>query len=153
MNRRLLFRSIGSSGAPPTSHSRWTAPTLCTDGVSVHPVLKDFSPNRLCWFLHNRWIDRRFPLTKASVHPVLKSLSWCVSVFIQTRYRIDRRCPYSDRQIIRCYNLRFLFSATHPTLLENGLSVHPTVPLFSPSVPTRPTIAPTLCDIPDVYLC
>jgi hypothetical protein len=27
---------------------------------------------------------------------------------------------------------------------RNGPSVHPTVPQFSPSVPTRPTIAPTL---------
>jgi hypothetical protein len=37
-----------------------------------------------------------------------------------------------------------LVSATRPTLLENGPSVHPTVPRVSPSIPTRPTIAPTL---------
>jgi hypothetical protein len=37
-----------------------------------------------------------------------------------------------------------LFSATRLTLLENGPSVHPTVPRVSPSVPTRPTIALTL---------
>jgi hypothetical protein len=83
---------------------------------------------------------------------VLKRLSWRVSVFIQTRHRIDRRCPYSDRRIIRCYYLRF-FSATHPTLLKNGPSVHPTVPRFSPSVPTRPMIAPTLAIfVPSVHL-
>jgi hypothetical protein len=100
---------------------------LCTDGASVHPMLKDFSPNRLCWFFRNRQIDRRFPLTKASVHPVLKSLSWCVSVFIQTRHRIDRRCPYSDRRIIRWYRLRYSSSSIHPMQLENTLSVHLTV--------------------------
>jgi hypothetical protein len=75
---------------------------------------------------------------------VLKASSWRVSVLIQTKRRIDRRCPHSDRQIIRCYCLRCSSSATRPTLLENGLSVHPTVPRVSPSEPTRPTIAPTL---------
>jgi hypothetical protein len=45
-----------------------------------------------------------------------------------------------------------LFSATRPTLLENGLSVHPTVPRVSPSVPTHPTIAPTLAIlVPSVH--
>jgi hypothetical protein len=95
-------------------------------------------------FKYNHRIDRRFPLTTASVHPVLKGFSWRVSVFIQTRHQIDQRCPHSDRRIIRCYYLRFFFSATRPTLLENGPSVHPTVPRFSPSVPTRLTVAPTL---------
>jgi hypothetical protein len=51
----------------------------------------------------------------------------------------------------------FLRPSDHPVLLssllllcnssdaiKNGPSVHPTVPWFSPSVPTRPTIAPTL---------
>jgi hypothetical protein len=33
---------------------------------------------------------------------VLKGLSWCVSVLIQTRHRIERRCPHLDRQIIWC---------------------------------------------------
>jgi hypothetical protein len=75
---------------------------------------------------------------------VLKASSWRVSVLIQTKRRIDRRCPHSDRRIIRCYCLRCSSSATHPTLLENGPSVHPTVPRVSPSEPTRPTIAPTL---------
>jgi hypothetical protein len=108
----------------------------------------------MCWrlltrggtvcFKYNRRIDRRFSFTEALVHPVLKGFSWHISVFIQTRHRIDRWCPHSDRQIIRCYCLRFFFSATRLTLLENGRSVHPTVPRFSPSVPTRPTIAPTL---------
>jgi hypothetical protein len=84
------------------------------------------------------------PLIMALVHPVLKASSWRVSVSIQTKRRIDRRYPHSDRRIIRCYCLRFFFSATRPTLLENGLTAHPTVPRFSPSVPTRPTIAPTL---------
>jgi hypothetical protein len=73
-----------------------------------------------------------------------EDFSWRVSVLIQTKRRIDRRYPPSDRRITRCYCLRFFFSATRPMLLENGPSVHPTVPRFSPSVPTRPMIAPTL---------
>jgi hypothetical protein len=95
-------------------------------------------------FKYNHRIDRRFPLIKTLVHPVLKGFSWHVSVFIQTRHQIDRWCPHSDCRIIRCYCLRFFFSATHPTLLENGLSVHLTVPRFSTSVPTRSTIASTV---------
>jgi hypothetical protein len=59
-----------------------------------------------------------------------------------TERRIDRRCPHSDRRIIRCYWLRCSPSAIRPTLLKSGLSVHPTVPRVSPCVPTRPTIAP-----------
>jgi hypothetical protein len=75
---------------------------------------------------------------------VLKASSWRVSVLIQTERQIDRRCPHSDRQIIRCYCLRCSSSATRPTQLNNGPSVHPTVPRVSPCVPTRPMIAPTL---------
>jgi hypothetical protein len=84
------------------------------------------------------------PLIMASVHPVMKASSWRVSVLIQTKRQIDRRYPFSDRRIIWCYCLCFFFSATRPTLLKNGQSVHATVPWFSPSVPTRPMIAPTL---------
>jgi hypothetical protein len=40
--------------------------------------------------------------------------------------------------------LRCSSSATRPTHLEIGPSVHPTVPRVLPSEPTRPTIAPTL---------
>jgi hypothetical protein len=124
---------------------------LYTDGASVHPVLKDFSPNRLYWFLRNHRIDRRCSLTKASFHPVLKSLSWRVSVLIQTEHQIDRRCPQSDRRIIQCYCLRCSSSASRPTLLENGPSVHPTVlTSFQPlhSVPSAPTLAPM---VPSVH--
>jgi hypothetical protein len=32
----------------------------CSDGASVHPVLKDASPNPYCMYLRNREIDRRF---------------------------------------------------------------------------------------------
>jgi hypothetical protein len=87
-----------------------------------------------------------------SDHPVLKASSWRVSVLILTERRIDRRCPHSDRRIIRCYCLRCSSSATRPTLLEIGLSVHLTVPRVSPSEPTRPTIAPTLAIwVPSVH--
>jgi hypothetical protein len=83
---------------------------------------------------------------------VLKALSWRVSVLIQTERQIDRRCPHSDRRIIRCYCLRCSSSATRPTLLEIGLSVHPTVPRVLPSEPTRPMIALTLAIwIPSVH--
>jgi hypothetical protein len=83
---------------------------------------------------------------------VLKASSWRVSVLIQTKRRIDQRCPHSDRRIIRCYCLCCSSSATRPTLLENGPSVHPTVPRVSTSVPTRPMIALTLAIlVPSVY--
>jgi hypothetical protein len=48
----------------------------------------------------------------------------------------------SDHPVLLA-SLRFLCK-TRPTLLENGLSVHPTVLRVSTSVPTRLTIAPTL---------
>jgi hypothetical protein len=83
---------------------------------------------------------------------VLKASSWRVSVLIQTERRIDRRCPHSDRRIILCYCLRCSSSATRPTLLKIGPSVHPTVPRVSPCVPTRPTIAPSLAaKVPSVH--
>jgi hypothetical protein len=133
---------------PSTSFSRCifadtTAPTLYTDGASVHPVLKDFSPKHLCMLLRDRRIDRRYLWPKASIHPVLKRLSWRVSVFIQIECRIDWRCPHSDRRIIRCYYLHCSSSAIHPTHLQNGLSVHPMVPTsfcLLRSVPTTPTL-------------
>jgi hypothetical protein len=83
-------------------------------------------------------------LTKASNHPVLKASSWHVSVWIQIEHQIDRRGPHSDRRIIRCYCLPCSSSATRPTLLNNGSSVHATVPRVWPCAPPRPTIAPTL---------
>jgi hypothetical protein len=83
-------------------------------------------------------------LTKASDHLVLKASSWRVSVWIQTKRRIDRRGPHLDRRIIRCYCLLCSSSAIRPTLLNNGRSVHPTVPRVWPCAPTRPTIAPML---------
>jgi hypothetical protein len=83
---------------------------------------------------------------------VLKASSWRVYVLIQTMRRIDRRCPHSDRRIIWCYCLYCSSSATRPTLLENGPSIHPTVPRVSTSVPTRPTIALTLAIlVPSVH--
>jgi hypothetical protein len=98
------------------------------DSASVHPVLKDASPKRLCMLLRDRQVDRRYILTKASVHPVLKASSWRFSVLIQAERPIDRRCPHSDRWIIWCYCLRCSSSATRPMLLEIGPSVHLTVP-------------------------
>jgi hypothetical protein len=59
----------------------------------------------------------------ASVHPVLKASSWRISVLIQTERQIDRRCPLSDRRIIRCYCLRYSSSEIHPTHLEIGCRI------------------------------
>jgi hypothetical protein len=86
----------------------------------------------------------------ASVHPVLKVSSWRVSVLIQTKHRIDRRCPHSDRRIIRCYCLRCSSSASYPTHLEYRPSDHPTVlTSFQPlrSVPSAPTLAPMVLSV------
>jgi hypothetical protein len=116
----MLRRYVGSSGADGLASK---SPLLASNWPSDRPTLT---------------------LTKASDHPVLKALSWRVSVWIQTERRIDRRGPHLDRRIIRCYCLRCSSSATRPTLLGNGPSVHPTVPRVSPCVPTRLTIAPTL---------
>jgi hypothetical protein len=83
---------------------------------------------------------------------VLKTSSWRVSVLIQTERRIDRQCPHLDCRIIQFYCLRCSSSATRPTLLEIGPSVHPTVPRVLPNEPTRPTIAPTLAIwVPSVH--
>jgi hypothetical protein len=81
--------------------------------------------------------------SRLSVHSVLNLQSWRVSVLIQTKRRIDRRCPHSDRQIIRCYCLRSSSSAIHPAHLETGSSVHPTVSTsfgLLRSVPTTSTL-------------
>jgi hypothetical protein len=135
----LSFSKVSVHPMPSTSLSHWRstdtiAPTHYTDGASVHSVLKDASPKRLCMLLRDCRIDWRYLWPWASVHPVLKRLSWHVSVSIQTKRRIDRRCPHLDRRIIRCYCLCCSSSATRPTLLENGPSVHSTVPRVSPSV-------------------
>jgi hypothetical protein len=145
----LCFSRASVHPVPSTSLSHCnsadtTAPTLCTNGASDHLVLKTPRPSRLCLLPRDRRIDRRFTLTKVSDHPVLKASSWRVSVWIQTERRIDRRCPHSDHWIIRCYCLRCSSSASRPTLLKDGSSVHPTVPRVSPCVPTRLMIAPTL---------
>jgi hypothetical protein len=136
MNQCYLFQGVGSSDAPPTSHSRWDSLTQLLRRYT--PTVRRFIR---CWrprgqvvsvSFHARRIDRRFTLTKASDHPVLKASSWRVFVLIQTECRIDRRCPHSDRRIIWCYCLRCSSSATHPTLLKDGPSVHLTVPRVSP---------------------
>jgi hypothetical protein len=115
-------------------------------------VLKTPQPSHLCWLLRDRRIDRRYPLTMASDHSVLKASSWHASILIQTKCRIDRRCPHSDRRIIRCYFLRCSSSATRPTHLQIGPSVHPMVPRVSTNVSTRPTIAPMLAIwVPSVH--
>jgi hypothetical protein len=97
-----------------------TAPMLYTDGTSDHPVLKDVSPKRLCWFLRDRRIDQRFLWPKALYHPMLKSLSWRVSILIQIRHQIDRWCPHLDRRIIGATVFSSPAPSNHLTQLETG---------------------------------
>jgi hypothetical protein len=55
-----------------------------------------------------------------------------------------------DRRFIRRYCLLFFFSATRPTLLENGPSVHPAVPIqfvFLRSVPSTLMLASTVLSV------
>jgi hypothetical protein len=145
----LSFSRASVHPVASTSLSNWrstdtTALKHYTVGASVHPMLKDASPKRLYMLLRDRRIDQHYLWSWASVHPVLKRLSWRVSVLIQTKHRIDRQCPHLDLRMIRCYCLCCSSSATRPVLLENGPSVHLTVPRVSPSVPTSPKIAPML---------
>jgi hypothetical protein len=116
----MLQRYVGSSGAEGLASK---SSLLASNWPSDRPTLT---------------------LTKVSDHPVLKASSWRVSVWIQTERRIDLRGPHSDRRIIWCYCLHYSSSATRPTLLNKGPSVHPTVPRVWPCAPTHPTIAPTL---------
>jgi hypothetical protein len=85
-----------------------------------------------------------FRVVPSAANRALPIWNTIVSVLIQIERQIDRRCPHSDRRIIRCYCLRCSSSAIHPTHLQNGPSVHPTVPtsfFLLRSVP----ITPTLC--------
>jgi hypothetical protein len=86
----------------------------------------------------------RWTAALPSVHLVLKLQSWRVSVLIQTKRRIDRWCPHSDRRIIRCYCLRCSSSSIHPAHLETGPSIDPTMSTSFGLLLSVPTI-PTLC--------
>jgi hypothetical protein len=123
MNRCYPFQGVGSSGPPPTSLSRWG---------SLTELLWHYAPThrRIIWC----WRTLRQNLTicifksvgwtaaPPSVHPVLKLQSWRVSILIQMKRRIDRRCPHSGRQIIRCYYLCCSSSAIHPAHLETWIN-------------------------------
>jgi hypothetical protein len=145
MNICYPFQGVGSSGVPPTSLSRWG---------SLTELLWRYAPTHRqiirCWRPRCQILTVSFHVTigwtaaDLSVHPVLLCWSWRVSVLFELDHQIDRWFPPMDRQFIRRYWLRGFISATCPTQLETGPSVHPTMPWFSPSVPTRPTIAPTL---------
>jgi hypothetical protein len=153
-------RCVGSSGVEdPASKSPLLASTRPSDRPTLHldqgvgsSGAECFVLARLC--MNSNWASDRPTVSplRPSDHPVLNASSWRVSVWIQTERRIGRRCPHSDRRIIRCYCLRCSPSATRLTLLKIGPSVHPTVPRVSPCVLTRPTIAPTLAKlIPSVH--
>jgi hypothetical protein len=124
MNRRC----VGSSGAEdPATKSPLLAFTRPSDRPTLH-------------------LDQDVGSSGA------ESFVLALSILIQTEHRIERRFPHSDHRIIRCYYLRCSSSATRPTHLEIGPSVHPTVPRVLPSEQTRPTIAPTLAIwVPSVH--
>jgi hypothetical protein len=152
MNRCYPFQGVGSSGAPLMSLSRWGSLTelLWRYTPTVRRIIR-------CW-RHLRqnltvriFVSVGWTTALLSVHLVLKLQSWRVSVLIQTERRIDRRCPHSDRRIIRCYCLRYSSSAIHPAHLATGLSDHPMVSssfCLLRSVPSAPTLAPM---VPSVH--
>jgi hypothetical protein len=144
MNRCYPFQGVGSSGAPPTSHSRWGSLTelLRHYALTVRWIIR-------CWRPHSQIVSVSFHATVGwtaadpSVHPMLKAPSWHVFVLIQTERRIDRRCPLLDRRIIRCYYLRCSSSAIHLAHLETWPSDHSTMSAsiyLLRSVPTTPTL-------------
>jgi hypothetical protein len=130
--RRLLFKSIGSSGAPPTSRRRW---------CSLTELFRRYAPmNRRiirCWRPCGQSLIVSFHETigwtaaHPSVHPVLLYWSRRISVLFKLDHQIDRRFPPRDCWFIRRYWLHCLASSIHPAHLQTGPSVHPTVPVDS----------------------
>jgi hypothetical protein len=128
MNRRLLFRIIGSSGAPPTSRSRWG---------SLTELLRRYAPTHRrfiqCWRPCGQIVCVSFHATVGwttadpSVHPVIKASSWRVFVFFKHDHRIDRPFPPMGRRFIRRWCLRGSSSPIHSTQQEKGSPVHPRV--------------------------
>jgi hypothetical protein len=135
---------------PPTSLSCWGFLTklLWRNAPTHRRIIR-------CWRPSDQIVSVSFQTVgwtaaDPSVHPVLKALSWRVSVLFKHDHRIDRWFPPMDRRIIRRCCLRGSSSATHPTLLKNGLSVHPTVPIQSGllhSVPSTPMLASTVSSV------
>jgi hypothetical protein len=129
MNRRLLFRSISSSDALPC-HLHVEVLWQNYSDAMLRRCIGSFGAEGLfaktSLLVSSKPSDGPTLPLMASVHLVLKASSWCVSVLIQTKRRIDWRCPLSDRQIIWCYCL-CCSSAIHPAHLGIGPSVHPTV--------------------------
>jgi hypothetical protein len=147
-------------------------PTLCFSRASVHPVpLPRHVAVEVLWHNCSDAMLRRYVGSSGAEGLTSKSVllasnrpsdrpTLCLDqgvgssgaeVFILARlcmnsnWASDRPTgPHLDRRIIRCYCLRCSSSATRPTHLEIGPSVHPTVPRVLPCVPTRPTSAPTL---------
>jgi hypothetical protein len=144
MNRCYDFSCIGSSGA---LHVTWPLKICwhnCSDAIhqAVRRIIRCWRTLRqnfiVCIFKSVGWTA-----APPSVHPVLKLQSWRVSVLIQMKRRIDRRCPHSDRRIIRCYYLRCSSSTIHPAHLETWPSDHQMVSssfCLLRSVPTTTTL-------------
>jgi hypothetical protein len=134
---------------PSTSRSCWrsadtTTPTIywrCVGSSDVEDPMTKTSLLVSSWPLDGPTL----PLTMASIPLLLNVSSWRVSVLIQTERRIDRQCPLSDHQIIRCYCLRCSSFAIQPVHLETGPSDHLMVSssfCLLRSIPSAPTLAP-----------
>jgi hypothetical protein len=147
MNWCLLFRSIGSSGAPPMSLSHWG---------SLSKLLQLYAPmlRRIvrCWRPRGQNLTVSFHKTvgwtaadpSSSVHQELLHWSWCVTVLFKCDHWIDRRFLSMDRRFIRRWCLRGFSSSIHPAQLGYRPLDHPTVSSWFQLLRNVPT-TPTLC--------
>jgi hypothetical protein len=135
----LCFSRASVHPVPSTSCSRWrstdkTAPTLYTNGASVHPMLKTPQPSRRSLLAFMRPSDRpTLPLDQGVG-------SSSAEDFVLARLCLDSNWA-SDRPTVSS-----LRSSDHPVLLSSlgiGPSVHPTVSTsfcMLRSVPTTPML-------------
>jgi hypothetical protein len=123
---------LGSGSSCATSHCSPLHMTVDTIHLMLHPTMRVFIR---CWRTSHQNFTVIFLETVGwiaappSVHLVLLLQSWHIYVLFKLGHRIDRRYPPMGRWFIRRFWLRCLSSAIHPTHLQNGPSVHPTVPV------------------------
>jgi hypothetical protein len=111
---------VGSSGAEdPASKSPLLASTWLLDRPTLHLEQGVRSSGAEVFVLAHLCLDSNWVSDRLTVSPLRPS----------------------DHPVLLS---SLLFPCNASTHLENGPSVHPTVPRVSPCVPTRPTIAPTL---------
>jgi hypothetical protein len=66
-----------------------------------------------------------------SVHPMLLAIAPEPLFLVLVNHQIDQYCPPMDYWFIQCLFLHCLVSSNHLAHVENGPSVHPTVPVDS----------------------